>query len=281
MLGEIITWACSGVSIKHIDLVEALRGSGLDESVARELAPRHAFARACKKLSEARIIRQVAEDENDIRFQFTAEHRAGEQFYYDLETMLTLTKASGTVTCDLPDLARRAQEELDRCLANRTGSDVTRIIQKLFERRADLFPIREQGGTYFVPQQHTGFVDKVQAFLGRLNGRIKRFPVPSGTPEGDRSVKESVADGLGALIVEHQQAVRSFGDDTRASTLQRAAERIRDTRFKIEAYAEYLADEKDRLESQLADAARTLRTKVAQMSPIEEPVPAAPPRLIA
>ncbi|HUY35816.1 MAG TPA: hypothetical protein VMV69_23940 [Pirellulales bacterium] len=60
---EIITWACSAVSIKHIDMVGALRGSGLDESVARELAPRHAFARACKKLSEARIIRQVAEDE--------------------------------------------------------------------------------------------------------------------------------------------------------------------------------------------------------------------------
>ncbi len=185
------------------------------------------------------------------------------------------------MTCDLPDLAARAQEELDRCLANRTGSDVTRIIQKLFERHADLFPIREQGGAYFVVEQHTGFVDKIQAFLGRLNGRIGRFPVPSGTVEGDRSVKESVASGLEALISDHQQAIRSFGDDTRASTLQRAAERIRDTRFKIEAYAEYLADEKDRLESQLADAARLLRTKVAQMSPVEESAPAAPALMIA
>jgi hypothetical protein len=281
MLGEIITWACSATSIKHIDLVLALRGSGLDESVARELAPRHAFARACKKLSEARIIRQVAEDETKIRFQFTSEHRAGKQFVYDLETMLDLDKATGTVTCDLPDLAARAQEELDRCLANRTGSDVSRIVQRLFERNADLFPIREQGGAYFVVEKHTGFVDKIQTFLGRLNGRIKRFPVPAGTPEGDRSVKESVADGLAALIADHQQAVRSFGDDTRTSTLQRAAERIRDTKFKVEAYAEYLADEKDRLEAQLADAARLLRTKVAQMSAVEEPAPKAPALLIA
>src|SRR5271157_5989987 len=89
LLGEIITWACSKVSIRHLDLIEALRGSGLDESVARELAPRHAFARACKKLSDARIIRQVAEDAATIQFQFTAERRDGDRFAYDFETRLT------------------------------------------------------------------------------------------------------------------------------------------------------------------------------------------------
>src|SRR4051794_41037500 len=205
LLGEIITWSCAKVSIRHIDLITALRESDLDESVARELAPRYAFSRVCKKLSEARIIRQVAEDDITIKFQFTAEHRDGDHFSYDLETMLTLDKASGKVSCDLPGLATLAQEELDRCLEARTGSDVTRIIQKLFERRADLFPIREQGGAYFCPQEHVGFVDKVQTFLGRLNGKMNRFPVPAGTPEGDRSVKESVAAGLAALISEHRQ----------------------------------------------------------------------------
>src|SRR5437764_10555074 len=248
LLGEIITWSCAKVRIRHLDLIEALRGSGLDESVARELAPRHAFARACKKLSEARIIRQVSEDDTTIKFQFTAEHRDGDRFSYDLETMLTLDKASGRVTCDLAGLATLAQEELDRCLEARTGGDVTRIIQKLFERRADLFPIREQGGAYFVPQEHAHFTDQVQAFLGRLGGTMHRFPVPAGTPEGDRSVKESVAAGLAALVAEHRQAIEAFGEDARASTLERAAERIRRTRFKVEAYATLLAEHKERLE---------------------------------
>ena len=36
LLGEIITWSCSGISIRHSDLVQALRDSGLDEGVARE-----------------------------------------------------------------------------------------------------------------------------------------------------------------------------------------------------------------------------------------------------
>src|SRR5262245_35713538 len=172
LLGEIIAWTCTRVAVRHLDLIDALREAGLDESVARELAPRHAFRRACKKLSEARIIRQVGEDSTTLTFQFTKEHRDGGRYEYELETMLTLEKATGKVTCPLAGLASLAQEELDRCVAARTGSDVTRVIQRLFERKADLFPIRAAGGVYFVPQEHAPFLEQVQAFLGKLNGQL-------------------------------------------------------------------------------------------------------------
>jgi hypothetical protein len=275
LLGEVITWSCTGVAIRHLDLIDALRGTGLDETVARELAPRHAFSRACRKLSEARIIRPVAEDRTHIRFQFTAEHREEGRYRYDFETVLSLEKDTGKVTCDIAGLAALAQEELDRCFAARTGSDVTRIVQRLFERKADLFPIREKGGAYFVPREHTEFVDRVQEFLGKLNGRLARFPVPAGTPEGDRSVKESIAAGLAALIEEHRAAIAEFGTDTRGSTLQRTAERIRLTRHKLSAYAEYLAEERDRLERDLADTSRELIKKVEQLSAERDSLPAA------
>ena len=78
----------SGVAVRHFDLVNALRASGLDESVARALAPRHAFTRACHKLSEARIIRPVAEDGGAVTFQLTAEHRDGDRYCYDFEALL-------------------------------------------------------------------------------------------------------------------------------------------------------------------------------------------------
>jgi hypothetical protein len=181
LLGEIITWTCGGIQVRHIDLVTALRDAELDETVARELAPRHAFSRACKKLSEARIIRQVAEDAKAVTFQFTAEKREGDRSEYELETLLTLDKGSGKVSCPLPGLATLAQEQLDRAIEARTGGDVTRIVQRLFERQADLFPIRPAGGAYFTPQEHAAFVDKVQAFLGKINGQLLRFPVPAGT----------------------------------------------------------------------------------------------------
>ncbi|QDU21725.1 DUF6744 family protein [Urbifossiella limnaea] len=266
LLGEVISWTCSGVAVTHPALLTALRDAGLDENVARELAAKHAFTRACKKLCDRRIIRQVAEDEAAVKFQFTAESRDGDRFEYALETMLTLDKKTGTVTCDLPGLATLAQEELDRATDARTGSDVTRVIQKLFDRHADLFPIRPQGGCYFTPIRHTAFVDKVQAMLGRLNGQILRFPVPAGTAEGDRSVKDAVAAGLAALIDDHRRAVAQFGEDTREDTLKRAADKIRSTQFKISAYAEYLLDEKGRLDRELAAARDELRRKVDQLA---------------
>lgn len=266
LLGEIICWTCNGLAVRHTDLIASLQDADLDEGVARELAPRHAFARACRKLSEARIIRQVAEDEATIRFQFTAEHRDGDRFSYDFETLLTLDKRTGAVTCDLPGLATLAQEELDRCIAVRTGSDITRIVQKLFERQADLFPIRPQGGAYFTPAKHATFVDRVQRFLGRLNGAMLRFPVPKGTPHGDQSVKEAVAAGLSSLIAEHTAAVEAFGTDTRPDTIERAAARIKATQFKVQAYAEYLLDEKAKLDREVAAAQQRLRARVAEIA---------------
>ena len=104
-LGEVIAWTCAGVAVRHADLVAALASAGLDEGVARELAPRHAFTRACKKLSDQRIIRPVGEDGTTVRFQFTAETRHTDRIEYTLETLLTLDKGTGAVTCDLPGLA--------------------------------------------------------------------------------------------------------------------------------------------------------------------------------
>jgi hypothetical protein len=261
------------VCVTHAALVAALADAGLDEGVARELAPKHAFTRACKKLSDQRIIRQVAEDEATVRFQFTAESRDGDKYEYTLETLLTLDKKTGTVTCELPGLATVAQEELDRAIDARSGADVTRVIQKLFDRHADLFPVRPQGGVYFVPERHAAFVDKVQAMLGRLNGQILRFPVPAGTAEGDRSVKDAVASGLAALIDEHRKAVAQFGSDTRDDTLKRAAEKIRSTQFKVQAYSEYLLGEKEKLDRELAAARDELRQKVERLA--GEPAPTA------
>jgi len=266
LLGEVIAWACPGLSVAHTVLVAALEAADLDASVARELAPRHAFARACRTLSERRIIRAVAEDADTIKFQFTAESREDDRFEYTLETMLTLDKQKGSVTCELPGLATVAQEELDRCIAVRTGIDVSRIVQKLFERKADLFPIRPQGGAYFTPACHAAFLDKIQEFLHRVGGQLLRFPVPEGTSEGDRSVTQAVADGLAAVVADHRHAVSLFGSDTREDTLKRAAEKIRTTKFKLAAYAEYLSGEKARLDRAVAEAEAELRVKVAQLA---------------
>ena len=42
-----------------------------------------------------------------------------------------------------------------------------------------------QAGKGLTRGTHAGFVDREQAFLGRVGGRLYRFPVPAGTREGD------------------------------------------------------------------------------------------------
>jgi hypothetical protein len=77
------------------------------------------------------------------------------------------------------------------------------------------------------------------------------------------------------MIQEHRAAVAAFGEDTRESTLERAAERIRVTRHKVSAYSEYLAGERDRLEKELALASSELRAKVESLAAAREEEPPA------
>ncbi len=262
-LGEVIAWKCAGTT--QAGLVAALKAAGLDASIARELAPRNAFSRALKKLDDNRVIRQTAEDARSIQFQFTRESKVGGEFQYALETVLVLDKHTGRIDCPHDQLAEAAREELDKATEARTASDVTKLVQDIIERNGDLFAIRPQGGCYFVPQRHAGLIDQVQVFLGGINGSVVRFAVSQGNPETERSVRDSVAAGLASLIAEHEAAVEDFGTDTRPDTIKRAAEKIRTARFKVEAYAALLGDQKARLEISLATAAEKLRAKVDEI----------------
>lgn len=271
LLGEVITWQ-SGGGTSHAAVLAALKGQGLDLDVASEFLPRSAFTRAAKKLADERVIDQVNEDGTGIKFQFTKRHlkdaaSGGKEWEYKPECFLELDKQLGKVSCPAdPDLAAHAQELLDQAMEARTSSDVTKIVQKLFDRQADLFPVRDQGGVYFVPDRFSGFTDRVEAFLSGIGGRVSRFPVPAGTPRGDRAVTDAVADGLKSLVEEHNRTVDGFGADNRFGTVQAQGERIKRTRAKVEAYAEYLKDRAGELSLAVDEADERLRQKIKALS---------------
>ena len=272
MLGEIITWKIQGVAISHADLHSGLMASDLDCDVAKELAPRNAFARACSKLDSERIIRKVAEDHAIITFQFTREALEEGKFSYHFESLLFLNKHSGCITSENLELEKLAKEEFGRCMEARTANDVTRLVQRLFERHADLFSIRDQGGVYFVPEVHHDFIAKVERFVRNIGGSLQRFPIPAGSPQGDRAVQEAVAHGLQTIIDEHLQAVQKFGEDTRPDTLRRAEEKVRATKLKIEGYSFYLDKKREDLEASLQQASELLRSRMSFLTgaPSEE-----------
>lgn len=262
-LGEVIAWRCAATN--QAAMVDALRLAGLDPKMARELAPRNAFSRALKKLSDQRVIRQTAENDTVIEFQFTKEAKLGGEFVYEREAMLKLVKKSGAIECENAGLKAAAEAALDVAFGNRTASDVTSIVQRIIEAHGDLFPIRPQGGCYFVPQKFAPLVDQVQKFLGGIDGAVVRFAVAQGNPETERSVRVSMGEGLAAVIAEHEAAVAAFDVDTRPDTIKRAAERIRTAKFKVEAYAALLGEQRAKLEESLKAAGERLKLKVAEI----------------
>ena len=273
LLGEIITWnARSDSSHTHTDVVKALDTASLDTDIARELLPRHAFARACRKMQDDRLIEAVNETGDVIVFQVTRKFLAQEELHYQRETFLRLNKTTGKIECDDAQLASRMQERLDLATEERTTNDITKIVQRLFDVNADLFPIRDQGGVYFVPAEHSAFVVCIENFLTALGGVVGRWPVPAGTQHGNTSVQDTIGGAMSALIQEHNQAVAAFTLHTRPDTIEAAAEKIKATRVKIEAYANYLQDrsagllaEVDAANAKLIEQVQAITTERASM----------------
>lgn len=265
LFGELVCWSCHGVKVSYHKIVQALREADLDPDVARRLLPRNAFRRACKELGQSRVIREIKELSNntELVFQFTSEKKEDKKFAYELECLVSINRETGAVACSNEEVKQHAQALLNQAIETRTGSDVTRIIQRLFEQNADLFPVRDRGGIYFCPIAFSSFVDKVHKFMGLMNGTLDRWPIPAGLSSSKVSVKDSITQGVTSMIEEHLRAIEAFDDSTRADTYERHEANILNTAFKIEAYKALLEEKAEELEEALREARALLHSKMA------------------
>jgi len=276
LLGEIVTWDMASAEVELSAVTKALNDAGLPIDSASELRPQTAFGRAVKELREGRAIDRVKTDAKTgvIRFQFTRKSldAAGLQIDFAFEATCTLDTDTGAITCtDSPAIEAHARAMFAHALSHRNTSDVTRLVQNLFAKHADLYPINPRKGVaYFVPHAHRGFSAQVEDFLAALGGSLLRFPVPRGTPEGNRAVKASVEDGLKALSAELERAVDDWDETTRGGTFDRAVEQWQKIKHKAEAYSEYLGDRQAALLATLDDQKRRLSAKVAELTAAKE-----------
>jgi len=281
LLGEIITWDMDTMEVAYPDVVAALQSAGLPTGDAADLRPVTAFGRAVRDLREGRSIDRVTHDRTSgvISFQFTrkALDSSGLQIAFDYEATCELQPDSGDITCpQSPEIETHARTMFAHAMAHRTTSDVTRLVQKLFQGHADLYPINPRKGVaYFVPEAHRSFTAQVEQFLSALGGRLLRFPVPKGTPEGNSAVKASVEDGLTALSHELDQAVDQWDEKTRQGTFTKATARWQEIKHKAEAYSEYLGDRQASLLAHLAEQKQRLAAKVMELTAAKDAAQAA------
>ncbi len=282
LLGEIVTWDLAAMEVGYQAVQDALQAAGLPTGEAKHLRAQTAFSRAVKDLREGRAIDRVTTDKTagTIVFQFTRKglDSAGARLDFNYEALCTLATDTGDITCpDSPEIEQHARTMFAHAMAHRTTSDVTRLVQRLFAAHADLYPINpKKGVAYFVPEPHRDFSAKVEDFLKALGGRLDRFPVPSGTSEGNAAVQNTVEDGLSALAGELQDAVDAWDEKTRPSTMEKATDRLQTIFHKTESYAEYLGDRQSSLLADLTAQKKRLAAKILQVTDLKEEKKSAP-----
>lgn len=255
-LGTIVSWRVpSTVSLG--DLRQALVSAGLDPTLAGDMAPRNALRRALRDMKEGRVIRQLRREGDKLWFQFTAEHLSKYEASYDKEAELSLDVSTSDVWCSVPELQDEASRLLNENLQKRLTSDLTRLVQKVYDaRRADLVPIREQGGAYFVPDMHREVVEKSRTLLGAIGGNLRSFDVRLGSADTAESVAESLAEYLRGLITEYRDSTTDVTKDTRTGVLNRRAGTSKEIRRRIECYASIMGTYRDQLVEEMAEADR-------------------------
>lgn len=278
LLGEVVSWltrGCGRVTVHGVR--SALIDAGLPVEAALDLAPKNAFRRAITQLRKERVIKQLPQEEADkVRFQLNRQILLANEFHFPREAAVELDMTTGDITCDDSEIQELARKLYADALATRTANDITRLLGKLFERRADIYSINaEKGGSYFVPAEHLQFVDQVDKFLKSLGGQLRRFPVPKGDQRGNESVAQSIRDGLEQHVRELQAAVEGWDESTKGQTMERQAERFKVARHKVESLAVYLGDQVQGLLEQVQAANDGMRRKIESLAAEKEAAEAA------
>jgi hypothetical protein len=266
LLGEIVTWDIPGTEVEAKVMRAAIQAAGLgnpDELVS-DLKTKSAFTRAMKSLKDKRLIEKVKAKGGIIKFQLTQESNNGDRIEHVYEAILELDTTTGVVTSqDDPKLAAQAATLVQHAMAHRNAGDINRVVQMLFAKNGDLFPINPKKGTaYYVPNQHLLFTDRVQVFMEKMGGQLIRFPVPSGTANGNASVAQTIEHGVERMILELDETIDGFDDKTRHDTVERVQARVDQIKFKMQAYQDCFSGASDRLAEQLSTAQQRLAERV-------------------
>lgn len=272
LLGEVVAWDLPNGEAKLRTVLDALTAAGISTDIP-ELRSTTAFNRACKPLKKDKVVRAHKKDKDVKRYQLDRVDEDGAHINYDYVATVALDTDTGRVTCGEDyELAQTLQQGVQEQLETRTASDITRIVQTLFVRNADLFPlVPKKGVAYFVPAAHADFVERVDRFLKAMGGRLCRMPVPKGTPQGNASVQDAVKTGLDEMVAELQEAVAGWEPGkTRTSTANKALQRWEAIRHKVDCYSVFLEAEREKLGASLEIARQQLAGRIDELTAAAE-----------
>lgn len=269
-LGQIVTWRVpSKVSLD--DLRNALTAAALDPDLAGDLHPQHVLSRALRDMKAGRVIAKLQRiDDDHVRFQITRQHVDGAGASYQREAMVQMNINTRAIVADDPAIEKQATELVNEHTAKRLTNDVSRLIQRVYDtHRADLIAIREQGGAYFVPDEHKALVDSTRTLLGHIGGKLQSFAVRLGCADTAESVAGALADHLTAMVTELRESCAALNTDSRADVINRRTGRIAELRRRLDCYKGLLGAYTGSIDTAIADTEKELLARIAQPATFE------------
>lgn len=257
-LGQIVSWKCPS-QVRLDVLRDGLRQSGLANDMVAELAPRNAMTRALREMSDSRVIRKLRLDNSLLVFQITHEDRGTKEITYNKEAEVAVNIDTGAVLATDAAIEQQARTLLAEHIGKRLTHDLTALVQRLFDQhQADLIPIRDAGGAYFVPDHHHALVTQVRTLLTAIGGSLRSFSVRLGDGDTSASVAESMAEYFNGLLEDFHKSIAELTSDSRHDVLVRRAAKIAELRQKLSCYRGLLQQFASTIDDSIAKSEQTL-----------------------
>ena len=254
ILGRIVFWNIRNVALIQTELTQKLIEAGLSDSYAKEHNYRSAYLRALKSMEEQRLVRLVEETSLRSLYQFTQEVRIGQkeeaELEYNKEAMITIDKVgysvhhdfSKAISCANSDIKNRVVELFEIEKKTFRSSDITRILQSIFTKQAEILPLREQGSIYFVPAFYSGLVESVKTLAGLIPGILfKTIPMPD-VSDSRNMLKDAVEDSIGFDFNKLEKELETIDESTNPEWVSGRLDKLDKLKKRINNYASVLEE---------------------------------------
>jgi hypothetical protein len=240
-------YVCFSENLFNVSLKEARKAAekaGLDEEV-KDIKDRSAFIRAVQKLKERGAIEEknsdgvlrhkLADDEKEIKFQFSRYFVEQQGCAYDSAAQITYDKKTSRITCANPQIKALAEQLFDDCHGEFRTTDISSFVLRVV-RKAKTHRVPVRDAVYFFASTQKTLIDKLKNFYTLLGFNFVVLPVNHSSGEGGSILKAVVTDfktGMQQLADEIAQLEKE-GEFTKKI----AANRLVELREKLAEYRE-------------------------------------------
>ena len=263
--GFIVSWRVPAV-VQLADLRAGIVQAGLDPDLAPDLRPPSLVARSAGFIARSTSVkeaRKLARPVHHTARQITREEMDPlSNLTYTKEAEIHFDDVTGKVASTAPQVAAILDDTAAHIAETRTASDVTRIVQRIVnEAGADLIPVREQGGAYFVPTGH-GVIAQVDTVLKAIGGELSTFACTLGHGS-DESIANVITDYMLKQIGDLKASIDELNEaGIRSDVKSRRLSRVAELRERVGAYATLVNTQGAKLTQALDVAEATLLAKL-------------------